>query len=86
MIIRIVKMTFDHAKINEFMNIFNASKYKIISFKGCRSLYLCKCPENEDILFTYSIWDNLKSLYNYKDSSLFETTWKKAKKLFADKP
>lgn len=86
MIHRTVRMIFNPEKIEEFINIFNQSKDKIRNFPGCKSLQLIQSKEKTNILLTSSIWDNEDSLNNYRNSELFEATWKATKKLFIDKP
>ena len=38
--IRIVKMTFDPEKVNEFLEVFNSSKHLIRAMEGCNRLEL----------------------------------------------
>jgi len=40
----------------------------------------------DNILLTYSLWDNKDSLQKYRNSSLFEEVWIKTKSLFKEKP
>lgn len=86
MIIRIVKMSFQPEKLDEFMIIFNASKEKIRAFEGCHHLSLLENKESKNVLFTYSFWENEKCLENYRHSELFKNTWAKTKILFNEKP
>ncbi len=86
MIRRIVKMTFQNDKIDDFLAIFNESHPKIRAFPGCAHLELWRAQTPENVLFTYSHWENEAALENYRHSELFRTTWAKTKVLFADKP
>lgn len=86
MIHRTVRMTFHPEKIEEFIEIFNNSKEKIRNFPGCKSLQLIQSKEAVNIILTSSIWDNEDSLNNYRNSELFEGTWKATKMLFISKP
>lgn len=86
MIIRIVKMTFVPEKVNDFLNVFNEAKNKILNCKGCKHVELLKDPERPGVLFTYSHWESPEHLEKYRNSELFKTTWANTKILFADKP
>ncbi len=84
MIIRIVKMTFQPEKVNEFLEIFNSSKQFIRNSKGCTHLELLNDIHSPTIFFTYSYWDSEDDLNNYRNSELFENVWSKTKVLFAE--
>ncbi len=86
MIHRIVKMTFNPERIEEFIKIFNSSKTKIRNFPGCKNLQLIQSQENSNIILTSSIWEDENSLNNYRKSDLFRDTWTATKKLFIEKP
>jgi len=86
MIIRIVKMSFQPEKIDEFREIFNASKHLIRNFKGCSHLELLNDINEPGIFFTYSYWEHENDLNTYRHSALFESVWSKTKVLFAAKP
>lgn len=83
MLKRIVKMTFQEDKIEDFLQVFNESKQRIRHFPGCRHLELWRTGT---IFFTYSMWEDEAALNHYRYSELFKTTWAKTKVLFADKP
>lgn len=84
--IRIVKMSFEPSKIEEFLEVFHASKEKIRNFPGCSHLELLNDINSPNIYFTYSFWDKPDSLDNYRNSELFKGVWAKTKVLFNDKP
>jgi heme-degrading monooxygenase HmoA len=86
MIIRIVRMTFQEDKIEDFLEIFNRSKQYIRAFDGCQHLELLRDKNTPNILMTYSYWNSEKHLNIYRDSELFKSTWAATKVLFADKP
>ncbi|MFN5884486.1 MAG: putative quinol monooxygenase [Bacteroidota bacterium] len=86
MIKRIVRLSFKHDNVADFMKIFNESKLHIASFPGCRSLILLHDDSQRNILFTISEWDNTDALENYRKSELFNKTWKQTKILFNEKP
>jgi len=86
MLIRIVRMTFQEDKVEDFLKVFNESKHKIAGFEGCEHLELHKDYHKPNIFSTYSFWKNDKALDNYRHSDLFKSVWAKTKVLFADKP
>lgn len=79
-------MSFDPAKIDEFLANFEANKKKIRAFEGCNFLELYRDQNNTNIFFTYSYWDSETDLNNYRHSELFKSVWAKTKPLFNDKP
>ncbi|WP_456463141.1 putative quinol monooxygenase [Lutibacter sp.] len=83
---RIVKMSFDTAKIDLFLENFNNNKNKIQNFEGCHYLELLRDKNNPSIFFTYSYWESEAHLEAYKNSELFKTVWGKTKTLFNNKP
>ena len=85
MIVRIVKLTFQEDKVNDFITIFNESKDLIRNFEGNSHLELLRCSTDGTIFFTHSHWKSEEALENYRHSELFKTTWAKTKPLFAEK-
>ncbi|MFP4846286.1 putative quinol monooxygenase [Winogradskyella sp. PE311] len=86
MLVRIVKMSFETSKIEEFLANFETVKKKIRSFEGCNFLELYRDQNNSNIFFTYSYWDSESDLNNYRQSELFKSVWAKTKPMFNDKP
>jgi len=86
MLIRIVRMTFQEDKVDDFLEVFDESKEKIRGFEGCTHLELLKDYHDSNIYSTYSYWEDDKALYSYRHSSLFKSVWAKTKPLFSDKP
>ena len=86
MIKRIVKLTFQEDKIDEFLSIFENSKFLIRSFPGCQHVELLRAKRQPAVFFTFSIWDSEEALEHYRHSKLFGQTWAKTKALFADRP
>jgi quinol monooxygenase YgiN len=75
MIIRIVRMTFQEDKVDDFLEIFNTSKNKIRHFEGCHHLEFLKDANQPNVFMTYSYWESEKHLNQYRDSELFQKTW-----------
>ncbi|MCH2084939.1 MAG: antibiotic biosynthesis monooxygenase [Saprospiraceae bacterium] len=86
MIKRIVKLTFQKDKVEDFIQIFETSKHKIRQFPGCQHLELWHARQPSNVFFTYSYWDSEEDLNKYRYSDLFKATWAKTKILFSDKP
>ena len=86
MFVRIVKMSFQSEKIEEFLTNFNSKKEFIRNSPGCNLLELYRDKTNSDIFFTYSYWETEQDLENYRNSDLFKGVWAQTKVLFNDKP
>lgn len=86
MIKRIVKLTFQTEKIQDFKTLFEGVKNRIRQFPGCEHLELWQDQQDPRIFFTYSFWQSPKDLENYRHSDLFKSTWKATKALFDDRP
>jgi heme oxygenase (mycobilin-producing) len=85
MIIRIVRMHFTEAGVEEFLEIFDRNKVAIRNFPGCSHLQLLKDAEDETIYTTLSHWDKEESLEAYRKSELFGAVWGRVKTLFAER-
>ena len=86
MLVRIVKLSFELSKIEEFLTNFETNKEKIRNFEGCNFLELYRDQNRTNIFFTYSYWDSEADLDNYRHSELFKSVWAKTKPLFNAKP
>jgi quinol monooxygenase YgiN len=86
MLVRIVKMSFEPSKIEEFLANFETNKEKIRNFEGCNFLELYRDQNNTNIFFTYSYWSSNVELNTYRHSELFKNVWAKTKPLFNAKP
>ncbi len=86
MFVRIVKLSFQPEKTEEFLGNFEKSKENIRNFPGCRLLELYREKTNTNVFFTYSYWDSEEDLEAYRNSELFKGIWNKTKILFNDKP
>ena len=85
MVIRIVRMHFTEAGVDEFLEIFDRHKTAIRNFPGCSHLQLLKDSNNPTTYTTLSHWDNAGSLENYRKSELFGQVWGRVKTLFAER-
>ncbi|WP_053971976.1 putative quinol monooxygenase [Mangrovimonas sp. ST2L15] len=86
MFVRIVKMSFDPSKTDEFLINFENVKDKIRAFEGCEFLELYRDKNQPNIFFTYSYWATDDCLETYRNSELFKNVWAQTKPLFNDKP
>lgn len=85
MIIRIVRMHFTEAGVEEFLQIFNANKVAIRNFPGCTHLQLLKDTEDPAVYTTLSHWNGAADLEQYRKSELFGSVWGRVKTLFAER-
>ena len=86
MIKRIVKMSFQTGKVEEFKSVFEANWKLIAGFEGCKHVELLQDRTHPNIFFTFSVWESEDHLNAYRDSELFAKVWGKTKILFNDKP
>lgn len=86
MITRIVKLSVDSHKVEEFIRIFEEKRSNISNFAGCTKLNLLYDEARPNILYTISEWESENHLQEYLDSGFFDNTWNNVKKLFVDKP
>lgn len=85
MLTRIVRMTFQPDRLDEFHQIFDRSKHHIRAFPGNHHLELLRDPNQPNVRMTYSLWDSTDALEVYRQSELFRTTWAATKVLFAER-
>lgn len=85
MIIRIVRLHFTEAGVDEFLEIFEANKTAIRNFQGCTHLQLLKDLDSDLVYTTLSYWTDNESLERYRKSELFASVWGRTKTLFAER-
>jgi quinol monooxygenase YgiN len=81
--IRIVQMTFRPDAVDAFLALFEERKVRIASVPGCKGVDLLRDRDRPNVLFTYSHWDGPEHLEAYRQSELFQDTWKLTKALFS---
>ncbi|MCS6990345.1 MAG: antibiotic biosynthesis monooxygenase [Chitinophagales bacterium] len=84
-IVRLVKLTLQPDKIDDFMQLFHEVRNTIAAFDGCHRVELLQDTERPFVFFTYSIWENEHYLNQYRFSEFFKQTWARTKPLFAQK-
>ena len=85
MLIRIVRMHFTEAGVEEFLQIFDQHKQLIRDVQGCTHLELLKDADDPLTYTTLSYWNDAKSLDNYRKSELFASVWGSVKTLFSER-
>lgn len=85
MIIRIVRMHFTEAGVEQFLAIFDEHKVAIRNFEGCRHLELLKDADDDLVYTTLSHWRDEASLERYRKSELFASVWGRVKTLFSER-
>ena len=87
MLIRIVKLTINPDKIEEFKSLYSSHMELIRNKNGCQKLELLQEKGRySNVAMTYSYWEKEEDLENYRNSELFLSVWKKVKPLFCAKP
>ena len=86
MLLRIVRMEFMPERVNDFLQLFTATRSKIASFEGCTGVQLLNDTQSANVFFTYSNWESEQHLESYRNSELFKQTWTKTKAMFSGKP
>ncbi len=86
MLIRVVRMTFQPARVGTFLDLFRASRPLIRTFPGCLHLELWQDADDPAVFCTYSHWEGEAVLEAYRQSDLFRETWAQTKPLFAARP
>ena len=82
MLIRIVTMTFDPAKIDKFLQVFSSTHDRIEAFEGCDSVTLLRDLNEPGVLSTFSKWKDEAALEAYRKSEFFQKTWSTVKPMF----
>jgi heme oxygenase (mycobilin-producing) len=85
MIIRIVRMHFTRAGVDEFLTIFNANRQAIRNVRGCTHLELLRDLDDPLVYTTLSYWKDTESLDQYRKSELFASVWGRVKTLFSER-
>ena len=85
MLIRIVRMHFTEAGVDEFLDIFERNKEAIRHFPGCTHLQLLRDADDPLCYATLSHWERAADLENYRKSDLFASVWGRVKTLFSER-
>jgi quinol monooxygenase YgiN len=82
-LLRIVRLTLDPARVADFLHLFRQSETRIRQQPGCRHLELWQDADQPHIYCTYSHWDDAAALDAYRGSALFGEVWPATKRLLA---
>ncbi len=85
MLIRIVRMHFTEAGVEEFLEIFSAHRKMIATFPGCTHLELLRDHDDRNCFTTLSHWNGPSDLEAYRKSELFSKVWGQVKTLFSER-
>lgn len=86
MIVRIVKLTFQPERQNDFLDFFEEIKHLVNQFPGCKGMQMLQHKKEKNVFFTYSLWNSEEDLNTYRDSETFGKVWPTIKPWFADRP
>ena len=86
MIVRIVKLLIEEEKKEKFSKFFHDNRLSIEQFNGCLKVELLQETLESNVFFTYSHWEDNKSLEKYRNSAFFKELWKNTKSYFCGKP
>jgi quinol monooxygenase YgiN len=86
MLTRIVKLTFQEEKLEEFLAYFDTINTRVSTFENCYGMRLMQDIHHPNIIFTYSNWKDENALNKYRDTDLFGGVWSTIKPWFGGKP
>lgn len=86
MLTRIVRLTFQPDRVDDFVAIFEGSEVLIRGFDGCLGVRLMRDTEAGNVFFTISQWESAGHLERYRGSEIFRSTWARTKELFCAPP
>ena len=85
MIIRLVHLTIESDRIEDFLDLFEQSKDSIRAMPGCLHLTLLQDVTHPGKLSTLSHWVDEDALNAYRDTPFFRDTWTRTKAMFSDR-
>ncbi len=83
---RIVKLTLQDEKCQEFEDKFSEIKTLIAEQPGCTDVKLLKAKGEQNVYFTLSEWESEELLDAYRKTPLFDEVWGVVKQWFDAKP
>ncbi len=85
MFVRIVKLSIQVEKVDQFIAYFDQIKQVVRNQPGCSFLELYQDKKDPSIFFTYSYWQDEKALEDYRYSQTFKQVWPFVKQMFKEK-
>jgi len=86
MIVRIVRLHIDEARLEAFDALFWRHRDAIASQPGCFGVELMSAKDHPGVRATLSRWKDVDALNAYRASEVFGEVWPATKALFADAP
>lgn len=86
MVTRIVKLEFQEAHIQDFLNYFDTISHVVNTFPGCLGMKLYQELDQPNIVMTYSHWRSTEDLEKYRNSEAFGKIWPTIKPWFGGRP
>lgn len=83
MLIRIVIMTIEDDRCDDFEAAFSSVRQHISDFEGCIQLRMLRGTDEPSVYTTLSTWTGKDALERYRQSDLFKKTWATVKPMFA---
>lgn len=85
MLVRIVKLTLQEDRVEDFKTYFDSIKDRVRNSPGCSFLEVYQDLDNPNVFFTYSYWNEAESLEQYRHSNVFLEIWPYVKTMFAQR-
>ena len=76
-------MEFQEVELDYFLALFESIKLKVNDTEGCTGMKLLYSEEQPNVVFTYSIWENVEALNAYRNSPFFKDMWADIKPRFS---
>jgi Uncharacterized enzyme involved in biosynthesis of extracellular polysaccharides len=86
MIVRIVHLHIKKDQLTAFIAFFETKRALIFRQPGCLFLSMLQGAEDEQAVTTYSHWENVEALNNYRHSPLFGEIWPYTKSVMDQPP
>lgn len=78
-------MTFRPEESQRFADFFSTVYPTIKAFEGCQHLELWRDTTDQNIYFTFSVWESEHHLNQYRFSDFFKQTWDTTRAMFEKK-
>lgn len=85
MIRRVVRLTLQEDKAQDFIDFVEPRVASIRGFEGCEGLEFLQDTNEANVFYTISLWQSEDALNNYRSSELFGSIWPVVKPWFKNK-
>lgn len=86
MILRVVKMKVDERKLEAYRLFMDNLHEEKLRMPGCLHFDFFNEKKNSNIFYSYTIWENVKFLKEYKKSDLFKEVIQTLRSLCSEEP